>query len=382
MVVKHDKKSMTGNDAASYAALYAKPKVVSAYPITPQTTIIEKLSQYVDEGKLDAEFIIVESEHSALAGCMGAAWSGVRTFTATSSQGLLYMAENVFWSGYGRLPIVMPVVNRCLAPGWSIYQDLQDSMAFRDAGWIQIYTKNNQEVFDTILQAFKISEDKSIALPSMPCLDGFVISHTTAQVDLPSAEDSFNFVGEYSDPVIEVDIEKPWIYGGLVGPEKFIKDRTDLMEAMERAKKKIVDMNKEFGEYFGRTYGNGLIEIYGDDVADLTIVSMGTIADEAQDAVDKLKEEGLSVNEMRVRTFRPFPEEDIVEFAKKNHKLLVIDRSVSFGHAGQLRIEIEAVLHRNKVDTSVEGRIMGLGGEDVPYTKIVAAAKEALRSEM
>ena len=373
---------MTGNDAASYAALYAKPKVIAAYPITPQTTIIEKLSQYVDEGKLDAEFIIVESEHSALAGCMGAAWSGVRTFTATSSQGLLYMAENVFWSGYGRLPIVMPVVNRCLAPGWSIYQDLQDSMAFRDAGWIQIYTKNNQEVFDTILQAFKISEDKTIALPSMPCLDGFVISHTTAQVDLPNAEDSFNFVGEYSDPVIEVDADKPWIYGGLVGPEKFIKDRTDLMKAMERAKKKIVDMNKEFGEYFGRTYGNGLIEIYGDDVADLSIVSMGTIADEAQHAVDKLKEEGLSVNELRVRTFRPFPEEDIVEFAKKNHKLLVIDRSVSFGHAGQLLIEIEAVLKRNKVDTPVIGKIMGLGGEDVPYTKLVATAKEALRSEM
>lgn len=379
MVVEFDKKSMTGNDACAYAALYAKPKVIAAYPITPQTTIIEKLSQYVDEGKLDAEFVIVESEHSALAACMGAAWSGVRTFTATSSQGLLYMAENVFWTGYGRLPIVMPVVNRCLAPGWSIYQDLQDSMAFRDAGWIQIYTKNNQEVFDTTLQGFRIAEDKNIALPFMPCLDGFVISHTTAQVNLPNAEDSFNFVGEYNDPVIEVDVENPWIFGGLVGPEKFNKDRKDLMKAMERAKKKIVDMNKEFGEYFGRTYGNGLVEIYGDDVADLTIVSMGTIADETQDAVDLLKEEGLSVNELRIRTFRPFPEKDIAEFAKKNNKFLVIDRSVSFGHDGQLRIETEAVLKRNNIDTPVEGRIMGLGGEDVPYTRIAATAKEVLK---
>ena len=379
MVVKHEKKSMTGNDAAAYAAFYAKPKVVAAYPITPQTTIIEKISEYVDDGKLDAEFVIVESEHSALAACMGAAWSGVRTFTATSSQGLLYMAENVYWSGYGRLPIVMPVVNRCLAPGWSIYQDLQDSMAFRDAGWIQIYTKNNQEVFDSILQGFRIAEDKNIALPYMPCLDGFVISHTTSQVDLPSAEDSFTFVGDYSDPVIEVDTEKPWIYGGLVGPKKFNLDRKDLIDAVERAKKKIIDMNKEFGEYFGRTYGNGLVEVYGEEVADLTIVTMGTIADETQDAVDFLKEQGINVNELRIRTFRPFPEEDIVNFAKNNSKILVIDRSVSFGHEGQLRIEIESVLKRHNVDTPVEGRIMGLGGEDVPYTRIVDVAKEVLK---
>jgi pyruvate ferredoxin oxidoreductase alpha subunit len=370
---------MTGNDAAAYAAFYAKPKVVAAYPITPQTTIIEKISQYVDDGLLDAEFVIVESEHSALAACMGAAWSGVRTFTATSSQGLLYMAENVFWSGYGRLPIIMPVVNRCLAPGWSIYQDLQDSMAFRDAGWIQIYTKNNQEVFDTTLQGFRIAEDRNISLPYMPCLDGFVISHTTAQVDLPTAEDSYEFVGDYNDPIIEVNTEKPWIFGGLVGPEKFNKDRNDLMAAMERAKTKIVDMNKEFGEYFGRTYGNGLVEAYGDDVADLTIVTMGTIADETQDAVDFLKEEGINTNELRIRTFRPFPEKDIVEFAKKNSKFLVIDRSVSFGHGGQLGIEVEAVLKRNNVDTPVEGRIMGLGGDDVPYTRIAKVAKEVLK---
>ncbi|MHA1667911.1 MAG: pyruvate ferredoxin oxidoreductase, partial [Candidatus Heimdallarchaeaceae archaeon] len=202
MTVKQETKTMTGNDAAAYAALFAKPKVVAAYPITPQTTIIENISKFVDEGLLDAEFVIVESEHSALAACMGAAWSGIRTFTATSSQGLLYMGENVFWSGYGRLPIVMAVVNRCLAPGWSIFPDLQDSFAFRDAGWIQIYTKNNQEVFDTVLQGFRIAEHKEVALPYMPCFDGFVISHTSAQVKLPSPEDAFEFVGEYSDPIV------------------------------------------------------------------------------------------------------------------------------------------------------------------------------------
>ncbi len=379
MVVHHEVKSMTGNDAASYAALYAKPKVIAAYPITPQTTIVEKLSQYVEEGILDAEFVIVESEHSALAACMGAAWSGVRTFTATSSQGLLYMAENVFWSGYGRLPIIMPVVNRCLAPGWNIWPDFQDSMAFRDAGWIQIYTKNNQEVFDTTLQAFRITESKEIALPSMPCLDGFIISHTTGQVALPNAEDSYEFVGDYDDPIIELDVDNPWAYGAMTGPDQYSKNRRDLMAAMERAKTKIVDVHKEFEERFGRSYGNGLVEPYGEDVADLTIVSMGTIGDETHEAVDRLNEEGMSVNALRVRTFRPFPTSDIVEFAKKNHKLLVIDRSVSFGNDGQLRIEVDSALKRNNVDTPVIGKIMGLGGEDVPYTAIMNAVKKAIK---
>ncbi len=379
MAVKQETKSITGNDAASIAALYAKPEVIAAYPITPQTTIVEKISQYVENGLLDAEFIIVESEHSALAACMGAAWSGVRTFTATSSQGLLYMAENVFWSGLGRLPIIMPVVNRCIAPGWNIWPDFQDSMAFRDAGWIQMYTKNNQEVFDTVLQSFRITESKDIALPSMPCLDGFVISHTTAQVDLPSAEDAFEFVGPYDDPVIELDVNNPWAYGAMTGPEQYGKNRRDLMEAMERAKGKIIDVHKEFGERFGRTYGNGLVEQYGDDVADITIMALGTIADETQAAIDKLKEEGYSVNALRVRTFRPFPEEDIVKFAKKNSKLFVIDRSVSFGHNGQLRIEVESVLKRNNVDTPVVGKIMGIGGEDVPYTKIMDIVKKELK---
>lgn len=379
MVVKQETKSMTGNDAASYAALYAKPEVIAAYPITPQTTIVENLSNYVNEGILDAEFVIVESEHSALAACMGAAWSGVRTFTATSSQGLLYMAENVFWTGYGRLPIIMPVVNRCLAPGWNIWPDFQDSMAFRDAGWIQMYTKNNQEVFDTVLQCFKISESKDIALPTMPCLDGFIISHTTGQVQLPDAEVAYDFVGPYDDPVIEIDVKNPWAFGAMTGPDQYSKNRRDLMAAMERAKKKIVDVHKEFEEIFGRSYGNGLVEAYGDEVADLTIISLGTIGDETHEAVDRLKEEGFSVNALRVRTFRPFPEEDIVEFAKKNHKLLVIDRSVSFGHAGQLGIEVEAVLKRNNVDTPVKTIIRGIGGEDVPYTKIMSDAKEALK---
>ena len=379
MAVKQETKTITGNDAASIAALYAKPAVIAAYPITPQTTIVEKLSQYVENGLLDAEFIIVESEHSALAACMGAAWSGVRTFTATSSQGLLYMAENVFWSGLGRLPIIMPVVNRCIAPGWNIWPDFQDSKAFRDAGWIQMYTKNNQEVFDTVLQSFRITESKDIALPSMPCLDGFVISHTTAQVDLPNAEESFDFVGPYDDPIIELDVDNPWAYGAMTGPEQYGKNRRDLMEAMERAKSKIVEIHKEFGERFGRTYGNGLVEPYGDDEADITIMALGTIADETHTAIDRLKEEGYSVNALRVRTFRPFPEEDIVQFAKKNSKLFVIDRSVSFGHNGQLRIEVESVLKRNNVDTPVVGEIMGIGGEDVPYTRIMDIVKKELK---
>jgi len=379
MVVKQELKSMTGNDAAAYAALFAKPEVIAAYPITPQTTIVENLSNYVDEGLLDAEFIIVESEHSALAACMGAAWAGERTFTATSSQGLLYMAENVFWSGYGRLPIIMPVVNRCLAPGWNIWPDFQDSMAFRDAGWIQMYTKNNQEVFDTVLQSFKISESKDIALPIMPCYDGFVISHTTGQVNLPNAEDAWEFVGPYDDPVIELDVKNPFAFGAMTMPDQYVNNRKDLIAAMERAKKKIIDVHKEFSEIFGRSYGNGLVEPYGDDDDDLSLITIGTMGDEAHEAIDRLKAEGMKVNALRVRSFRPFPEEDIVKFAKNNHKLLVLDRSVSFGNAGQVGIEIESALKRNNVDTPVKKLVRGIGGEDVPYSKIMKDAKEALK---
>ena len=371
---------LTGNIAAGKAAEMAKPKVIAVYPITPQTDIIEYLSGLVSSGKLDARFITVESEHSALAACAGAAWSGVRTFTATSSQGLLYMGEWVFWSGYGRLPIIMPVVNRCLAPGWSIFVDLQDSMAFRDAGWIQIYTKNNQEVFDTVLQSFKIGESKDISLPVMPCLDGFVLSHTTAKVELPDPEEAYSFVGDYSDPVVEIDVDNPWAYGGLVGPEPFNIARRDLMKAMERAKAKIIKVNKEFEEIFGRSYGNGLVEQYGDNDADLTLITMGTMGDEADEAIDQLKQEGHKVNGVRVRTFRPFPVEDIVRIAKKNHKLFVLDRAVSFGHEGPLRIEIEAVLKRYNIDIPISGDIVGLGGESVPYKRIMKIAKEALRS--
>ncbi|MHA1866174.1 MAG: transketolase C-terminal domain-containing protein [Candidatus Heimdallarchaeaceae archaeon] len=369
---------LTGNHSVSEAVKRVKPDVIAAYPITPQTAIIEYLSRLVDSGEIDSHFLRVESEHSALAAVAGASWAGARTFTATSSQGLLYMGEWVFWTGYARLPVVMAVVNRCLAPGWSIWVDLQDSMAFRDAAWIQIYNKNNQEVFDTTIQSYRIAESKDIALPVMPCLDGFVLSHTSSKVILSDPEEVYNFVGDYSDPIIEIDTGKPFAYGSIVMPDKYNKDRKDLMEAMERAKAKIKAVNKEFSETFGRSYGNGLVEKYGDDDADLTIVGIGTMADETQQAIDMLTSEGLKVNSVRVRTFRPFPTEDIIDIAKKNHKLLVIDRSVSFGHEGHLQMEIESVLKRNNIDTPVIGKVMGLGGEDVPYTRIAKVARENL----
>ena len=213
----------------------------------------------------------------------------------------------------------------------------------------------------------------------MPCLDGFVISHTTGQVDLPDAEDAYEFVGPYDDPIIEIDVDNPWAFGPMTGPDLYAKNRRDLMAAMERAKKKIVSVHKEFDERFGRSYGNGLVEPYGDDEADLTLVTLGTIGDESQEAIDRLKAEGHNVNALRVRTFRPFPFEDIIEFAKKNHKLAVIDRAVSFGHEGPLRIEVEAVLKRFNVDTEITGQIMGIGGEDVSYSKIIDYAKKELK---
>mgnify|MGYP000512916447 CR=1 FL=1 len=220
---------------------------------------------------------------------------------------------------------------------------------------------------------------KDIAMPVMPCLDGFVLSHTSAKVDLIGEEEAYEFVGDYSDPIIEIDINDPWAYGSIEMPEPYNKDRRDLMAAMERAKQRIKDVNKEFEERFGRSYGNGLVEQYGDDEADLTIVTLGTIGDESEEAIERLRTEGLKVNGIRLRTFRPFPDEDIVKMANNTGKILVIDRAVSFGHEGITRIEIESTLKRFGIDTPVTNRIMGLGGEDVPYTRIMKAAKEELK---
>ncbi len=368
---------LTANEAVSMAVVQARPDVISAYPITPQTTIVEKLSRAVEDGLLDSEFITVESEHSALAAVMGASIAGGRTFTATSSHGLLYMAENVFVAGYGRLPIVMAVVNRAISPGWNIWVDHQDSMAMRDAGWIQLYAKNNQEAYDMIFQAYRIAEHPYVQLPVMVCLDGFVLSHTNMPVEINDPEESYKFVGPYK-PQIALDTKEPFSWGSLMFPDDFEPIRMNVQDGFNAARPLIKEVAKEYKEKFGRFTGD-MLEVYGDPDAKIGIFALATMAEEAMQAVDYLQDtKGLKTNVVRVRVFRPFPHEELVEAASKYEKIIILDRSMSFGNEGHLSIELKSALYDADVKLPIESKVLGIGGKDVSY-KDIARIVENLR---
>ncbi len=370
---------LTGNEAVSEAVLRARPDVIAVYPITPSTHIAEMLAQAVEAGKIDAEFVKVESEHSAMATCMGVVAAGGRTFTATAAQGLMYMAENVFWAGYGRLPMVAAVVNRALAPGWSIWVDHQDTMAMRDSGWGQIYAKNNQEAFDSVLQAYKIAENHDVYFPFMVTLDGFVLSHTASEVELLTQEEVDEFLPPF-EPMFKLHPSNPMSYGAISLPDEYIALREDLMKSMERAKKVIQDVNDEFAKKFGRDWG-GLIEVTGEEDAEVGIVTMSTIAEESEVAAEMLTKEGIPTSVTRVRVFRPFPKEVLVEQLKKYDKIVIIDRSMSFGHAGPLYLETSSAMRElGAIDTKIYPTVMGLGGQDVSYKDIIQRVKSLIKS--
>ena len=280
----------TANNIAALAAKMARPKVISAYPITPQTTIVEKLAQYVESGELKSEFIRVESEHSAMASCIGAEATGVRTFTATSSHGLLLMHEMLHWAALARLPIVMVNINRAIGPGWSIWSDCNDSVAQRDTGWLQFYCSSNQEVFDTVIQAYRVAEHKDVQLPVMINYDGFILSHTSMPAEIPSQEEIDSFLPEYS-PEWKLDTDNPITHGNIIGPEYYMEVRYDMHMSQQKAKKVIKDVDREWAEKFGRSYG-GLIEKYRCDDADTVIVSYGAMGAEAHASVDELRKRG------------------------------------------------------------------------------------------
>lgn len=373
--IREERELLTGNHSVAEAVRLAKPKVIPAYPITPQTEIVERISSMVAEGTLDAEFIAVESEHSAMAAAIGASLAGVRTFTATSSHGLMYMGELIFWAGLTRVPIVMNCVNRSLNP-WNIWVDHQDSMAFRDAGWIQMYAKNNQEVLDLTIMAFKIAEHHKIWMPTMVCLDGFILSHTSALVSIPDEKQIDNFLRPF-DPLIVLDPKTPFAHGALTHSNEMVGLRESLMEGFENAKIVIPEIFGEYSEIIGRPF-DGMIAKYGDIDSKIGIMALGTLGEEAEEAVDYLQsEKGIKARVLRPRVFRPWPEEELLEELKKLDKLLILDRSVSFGHAGQMAIEVQASLYRNNLENlSVTTKIAGLGGKDVNHKDIAKMLEE------
>ncbi len=354
------KKVMTGNRAVAYGAKLSRVQVIAAYPITPQTTIIEYLADFCASGELRAEFIKVESEHSALAACVGASATGARAFTATSGQGLLLMHEIIHWAAGARLPIVLAAVNRAVAPGWSIWTEQNDTLSQRDTGWMQFYVESNQEVLDTVIQAYKVAE--RVSLPAMVVLDAFVLSHTSEIVDIPDQEAVDEYLPPYR-PQYKLDVDDPRAFGGLVYPSEWTELRYKIQQAHQEAIEVAREADREYGELFGRSYG--LVEKYPQDEAEVVLVTSGTVTSTARDVIDEWRAKGRRVSLLKVRLFRPFPAEDIRRALAGAEKVAVIDRNISFGHGGIFAQEIKSALYSFPDRPVLFSFIAGLGGRDI-----------------
>jgi 2-oxoisovalerate ferredoxin oxidoreductase alpha subunit len=367
----------TANHIAGYACKAARADVIAAYPITPQSSVVEQIAEFVENGEMDAKYIRAESEHSVMAACIGAAAGGVRTFTATSAHGLALMHEMLHWASASRLPIVMAVVNRAMGPGWNIWADFSDSLSQRDTGWIQIYCADNQEVFDTIIQAYKLGEDKRVLLPVMVCYEGLILSHTSMPVKLPRQKEIDDFLPSYT-PAWTMDVNNPLTHGSLIYPDWYMEFRYFMFEAQENARRLIPEIDKEYGQRFGRRYG-GHIEQYRCEDADVVLLSMGTIGSEAKITVNRLRKDGVKVGVARLRVFRPFPKEEIRKLAGGVQMLTVIDRQVSYGMEGALFTETKASLYNSKRTPLMKGFIAGLGGRDVTFLDIEKITRKSLK---
>jgi pyruvate/2-oxoacid:ferredoxin oxidoreductase alpha subunit len=365
----------TGNYIAAKAAIMARPEVVAAYPITPQTTLVEGIANYLEKGEYTGEYICVESEHSAMTACIGASEAGSRTFTATSSHGLLLMHEMLHWAALSRLPIVMCNINRVIGPGWNIWSDQNDSIAQRDTGWIQLYCSSNQEIFDTIIQSFRLAEDKNIALPIMINYDAFILSHTSMPVEIPDQAEIDDFLPPFK-PTWKLDVENPIAHGTLIGTEYYEKVRYAMAESQKHAKSLIPKIAKDWKKRFDRNHGD-LFELYCCEDAEYILISMAAIGAESKVAINHLRENGMKIGLARLRTLRPFPSEAVRNLAKQA-ELIVIDRNISIGSEGVMFNEIKAALNQHS-DAKVTGFIAGLGGKDVPYWDIETMCKKAIK---
>jgi pyruvate/2-oxoacid:ferredoxin oxidoreductase alpha subunit len=378
---------LDGNNAAAQGAKLSRVQVIAAYPITPQSPVTEKLSEFVEKGELDAQYVAVESEHSALAVCTSASTVGARTFTASSSHGLAYMHEMLHWAAGARLPVVLACVNRAIGAPWNVLNDQQDSVSQRDTGWIQIYARNNQEILDSIIQAYKIAE--SVYVPVMVCYDGFVLSHTEMPVNVPSQEDVDRFLPPYKphtvlDPANPrnynlVTFGNPRVNAEGVLCHGYMELRYLLQEALQNSRDTIIKVGREFGEVFGRSYSNTLWANRLDG-ADTVIVAMGSLVMEATVAADILREAGYKVGVLGLRVFRPFPKEDVVKALEKSRLIVVFDKNISYGLEGATCSEIKAALYGSSARAVIRNFIVGLGGRDVKARELAEAVNRSLLS--
>ena len=359
----------TGDEAIAEAAALCNPDVISAYPITPQTIIVEHLSQLVADGKLDCEFVSVESEHSALTCVLAASLTGARTFTASASQGILLMYEILYVTANARAPVIMGVANRALSGPINIHAELTDMMVCRDAGWMEFFSSNAQAAYDNIIQAYRIAEDPEVLTPAMVGQDGFIISHALERVEALDEKFILDFLPDY-EREYRLDPDRPITVGLLVLPDYYTESKYQQVKALEKAKRKIVEVGNEFGERTGRYYG--LIDTFEMEDADVAMITLGAFAGTARDVVARLRAKGKKVGLIEIRTYRPFPGEEILDALDGIKSIIVMERSLAFGGLGSaLYTDVKALLYDIKERPSLLGFVGGLGGRDLAPSEFV-----------
>jgi pyruvate ferredoxin oxidoreductase alpha subunit len=389
-VVKQEFQGMNGDEAVALAAKQSDVDVVAAYPITPQTIIVEKFSEYVANGEVNTEFVCTESEHSAMAACLAAAATGARTFTASASAGLALMHEMLFVTSGCRAPVVMAVANRALSAPLNIHGDHSDAIAERDSGWIQIYAENAQEVYDSIFQAFRIGEQLDVQLPVMVGLDGFTLSHTLENVQVLADDVVGKFVGTRQLPTVvthegktvpyRLDPANPMTMGPVALPNFYFEFKRQQEEAMRRALEVIAQVNKEYFELTGRSYGDGLLDEYKLKDAEIVIVCLGSTAGTVKTVIDDLRAEGVKAGLLRIRAFRPFPAKGIAKTLAGAKAVAVMDKSMSFGgNGGAVFHEVRHALYDAQTHPYIVDYVYGLGGRDTSPSQIRRIFEDLLK---
>jgi pyruvate ferredoxin oxidoreductase alpha subunit len=380
-VVKQETHALNGDEAVALAVKQSDVDVIAAYPITPQTIIVEKLSEYVANNEVETEYVCTESEHSAMAACLAASATGARVFTATASAGLALMHEMLFVTSGCRAPVVMAVANRALSAPLNIHGDHSDAMAERDSGWIQIYAENAQEVYDSVIQAFRIAEHLDVQLPVMVGLDGFILSHTLENVQTLADETVKDFVKTRQFPVVlthegktvpfKLDPDTPLTIGPVALPNYYFEFKRQQEEAMNNAMTVIQQIHDQYAQLTGRAYGDGLLEQYKLGDAEIAVICVGSTAGTAKAVIDELRNSGVKAGLLRIRTYRPFPAEAIVKALGKAKAVAVMDRSMSFGgRGGAVFHEVRHALYDSATRPYVVNYIYGLGGRDTSPIQI------------
>lgn len=382
---------MTGNHAAANACKGARVQVVAAYPITPQSPVVEKISFFIENGELNARMVRVESEQSALTACVAASATGVRVYTATSSHGLLLMYEILCWAAGNRLPIVMNIAMRSVGAPWSVWTDHQDAFTVRDTGWIQMFCEDNQEIYDTNLQAYRIAEDPSVYVPTFVNYDGYILSHTSMLVKLEPQKKIDEFLpplkhhlnlGDMNVVKGVCPVTTPNIIKRKEGTAPgYYEFRYSLQRSIENSINKVKEVHDLFAEKFGRSYGNGIYKTYRAEDAEMYIFAVGSVASESRLAIDKLREKGLKIGLISLKLFRPFPTKYLRELFKDAKLIVVFDRDIGYGYEGILCYELKSALYQSKNRPFIKGYIVGLGGRDVNAEDLIDGIYRAIDLE-